>query len=147
MLGRITLTLARSPEHPDGDPWQGYEITAPLDATGRLDPAGWALQRELCRVRRFRAGAADRYGWLIHRAGGAGGARWVIDYDDRSEEDDEEGYRLDKHVFEPGEYVSLRDEDGDLQAYKITAVRPVHGGKEKEAGGACTCGGGCCSRA
>jgi hypothetical protein len=46
----------------------------------------------------------------------------VIDYDDRREDDDEVGFRLNTHVFRPGEYVSLTDE-GELQTYRVVSVR------------------------
>jgi hypothetical protein len=60
---------------------------------------------------------------LIHRAGGAGGATWVIDYDESSSDDDEPGYRLDIHSFVPGEYVTIREQDG-AQTFRVEAVKP-----------------------
>jgi hypothetical protein len=51
-------------------------------------------------------------GRLLHRAGGAGGATWVIDYNDASSEDDETGYRFDRHSFVRGEYVTVTDRHG-----------------------------------
>ena len=39
----------------------------------------------------------------------------MIDYDDRRKDDDEVGFRFNTHVFRPGEYVSLTDEDGELR--------------------------------
>lgn len=123
MLSHITLHLARSPGHPEGSESDGYEITAPLDADGRLDPKVWHDQRGHCLVRRFKPGERSRQGRLVHRAGGPGGGTWVIDYDDRREDDDEVGFRLDTHLFRPGEYVSLADEDGELQTYRVVSVR------------------------
>jgi hypothetical protein len=125
MLYLITLHLARSREHPDGSSRHGYEITAPLDAQGQLDAAAWKSRKRSCRVRRFWAGEPARHGRLVHRAGGAGGATWLIDYDDRTEADDEEGYRLGTHRFAPGEYVSVRDDDGALHTFKVATVRAL----------------------
>ena len=123
MLSHITLHIARGPAHPEGSESDGYEITAPLDVEGRLDPKTWRDQRTHCLVRRFRPGEPTRQGRLVHRAGGSGGGTWVIDYDDRREDDDEIGFRLNTHVFRPGEYVSLTDEVGKLQTYLVTSVR------------------------
>jgi hypothetical protein len=125
MLQRITLHLGRCAAYPEGSDRHGYEITAPLDADGHVDPLAWQEQRELCRVRRFWAGEPDRHGWLVHRAGGSGGATWVIDYDDATSEDDETAYRLDKHRFAVDEYVSIRDADSDIQTFKVVGVRPA----------------------
>jgi hypothetical protein len=119
---RITLHLARSKEFPEGSATHGYEIVAPLDAAGRFDVAAWRENREHCRVRRFWYGEKDEIGRLVHRPGGAGGATWVFDYDPHETEDDEAGYRLGDHVFQPGEYVSVRDEDGVLHAFRVITV-------------------------
>jgi hypothetical protein len=67
----------------------------------------------------------DRYGMLVHRAGGAGGATWVIDYDPRRTTDDEPGYRLNQHRFVPGEYVSIQDEDEKLHTFQVVSARPI----------------------
>jgi hypothetical protein len=128
MLYRITLHLARSPEYPDGSARHGYEIFAPLDATGHLDQVAWAQARDHCRVRRFWAGEPDRHGRLIHRSGGAGGATWLVDYDDRSSDDDETAYRLSTHVFAAGEYVSIRDQDGEVHTFAVKNVQPLNTG-------------------
>lgn len=125
MLQRISLHLGRTASHPEGSDRDGYEITAPLDAEGRLDADEWRAEREKCRVRRFRPGEPDRHGWLLHRAGGDGGASWGVDYDDASAEDDEVGYKLDRHRFTIGEYVSIREQNGDFQPYRVVAIRPL----------------------
>jgi len=125
MLQRISLHLGRTAAHPEGSSQDGYEITAPLDAQGRLLADEWHGEREKCRVRRFRAGEPDRHGWLLHRAGGEGGASWGIDYDEASNEDDEVGYKLDRHHFTLGEYVSIREQHGDFQPYKVAAIHPA----------------------
>jgi len=38
MLQLVTLHLARSSEFPRGSAERGYEIVAPVDASGHLDP-------------------------------------------------------------------------------------------------------------
>jgi hypothetical protein len=122
-LSKISLQLARCREFPEGNPRDGYEIVAPLDETGRLGTEAWHAQRNYCRVRRLAPAGATRHGRLLHRAGGAGGASWVFDYDDRSEADDEGGFRLDCHRMAPGQYVSIKDSNGHLRTYAVMAAR------------------------
>jgi hypothetical protein len=126
VLYRITLHLARSKGYPEGSASRGYEILAPLTSKGRLDSDTWRELRDHCRVRRFWTGEPDYNGRLVHRAGGAGGATWLIDYDDRSADDDEAGYRLDTHTFTPGEYVSIKDDDGDLHTFVVVGLQAVN---------------------
>ena len=120
MFKRITLHLARCKEFPEGSARHGYEIVAPLDAGGHLDAAAWKEERARCHVRRF-WGDDTEEGFLAHRRGGDGGATWRIDYDLNSTDDDEEGWRLGTHTFNLGDYVSIRDADGDLRTFQVTA--------------------------
>jgi hypothetical protein len=122
---RIRLNLARSKEFPGGSSRHGYEFVAPLDATGHIDPELWRRHREHCGVRRFWQGEADQVGRLVHKPGGKEHSRWVFDYDDAAEEDDEAGYRFAAHPFVPGEYVSIRDEDGDMHTFQVVSVEPA----------------------
>lgn len=125
MLHHITLHLARSKEFPEGSAQHGYEITAPLNEEGRLDQEEWMRHRAHCRVRRFWENEADRQGVLVHRPGGAGGATWMIDYDQNRFGDEEAGYRLNQHRFVQGEYVTIQDEDEKPYTFQVVAVRPV----------------------
>lgn len=123
MLQRITLHLARTPEYPEGSATHGYEIVAPLDEGGHLDAHAWHNERARCHVRRFWPGEPDRVGRLVHRAGGSGGATWVIDYDGGSMNDrEEEGYHLNTHRFVEGEYVSICHHGGEPIPYKVAAL-------------------------
>lgn len=124
-LRRIRLHLARSAEFPEGSARHGYELIAPLDAAGHIDAAAWRARRSACTVRRFWAGEPLREGRLLHRAGGAEGATWVFDYDLRRHDDDEAGYRFGDHAFVTGDYVSLREEDGEMHTFRIVAVEPA----------------------
>jgi hypothetical protein len=122
---RIRLNLARSKEYPGGSAKHGYEFVAPLDANGHIDSALWQQQRDHCRVRRFWNGEDDQVGRLVHKPGGAEHARWVFDYDVNRTDDDESGYRFGSHAFQPGEYVSIRDEDGDMHTFRVVSVEPA----------------------
>jgi hypothetical protein len=118
---RIRLNLARSKEFPTGSTRHGYEFVAPLDADGHIDPVLWDKHRERCGVRRF-WGGEEQLGHLVHKPGGSEHARWVFDYDNTAEEDDEAGYRFTAHAFRPGEYVSISDEDGELHTFLVVSV-------------------------
>jgi hypothetical protein len=122
---RITLNLARSKDFPSGSTCHGYEFIAPLDAKGHIDPHLWHEHREHCRVRRFWDGSDEQIGRLVHKPGGAEHARWVFDYDAEKTADDESGYRFGAHVFSPGEYVSVRDEHGELHTFRVVSVEPI----------------------
>ena len=124
-LKRITLNLARSKEFPQGSERYGYEFVAPLDSKGRIDVKAWKQHRDLCRVRRFAEDEDDQHGFLLYRSGGPEHGRWVFDYDQTAEYDDESGYRFGAHIFRPGEYVSIRDEGNELHTYQVVAVEPV----------------------
>lgn len=117
-LRRIRLELARDHEFPNGSSRHGYDVIAPLDDTGHLDPAEWRKARERCRVKRFWQGEADRLGHLVHRPGGS----WAFDYDITRRDDDEPGYKFATHRFAPGEYVSIREPDGTLRTFHIRSV-------------------------
>jgi hypothetical protein len=123
LLQRIKLHLARTPEYPEGSPSRGYEIIAPLDAQGHLDARAWHAERARCEVRRFWTGEPDRFGRLMHRPGGSGGATWTFDYGDRVGADaEEEGHHLNTHRFLEGEYVSIREHGGEPIPFKVESV-------------------------
>jgi hypothetical protein len=124
-LKRIRLNLARSKEFPAGSERHGYEFVAPLDDGGRIDAELWRKYRDHCRVRRFWEGEPDEAGRLVHKPRGPEHSRWVFDYDESAEEDDEAGYRFGAHPFVPGEYVSIRDEDGEMHTFRVVSVMPL----------------------
>jgi hypothetical protein len=118
-LKKIRLNLARTKDFPNGSILHGYEFFAPLDATGRIDADAWKATRGRCRVRRFWGGEAEDIGHLVHRPGGS----WAFRYTSGGEEDDEAGYRFGSHAFTVGEYVSIRDEDGDMHTFQVASVQ------------------------
>ncbi len=122
---RIRLNLARSKEFPQGSSRHGYEFVAPLDSNGHIDAELWKQHRDNCRVRRFWEGEADEYGLLVHQPGGKEHGRWVFDYDQTADTDDESGYRFGTHVFRPGEYVSIRSEEGEMHTFQVVTVEPA----------------------
>jgi hypothetical protein len=124
-IKRIRLELARSKEFPSGSRRHGYEFVAPLDETGHIDAKLWQQYRDHCRVRRFWEGEDEQLGRLVHKPGGAEHARWVFDYDLTRVDDDESGYRFGAHKFALGEYVSIKDEDGEMHTFQVASVQPA----------------------
>jgi hypothetical protein len=119
-LKSVRLNLARTKEYPDGSARHGYRFTAPLDADGHLDPAGWKKHRDRCRVVRFWGGEEEDIGHLVLH-----GTSWGFHYDLSGDEGDELGYRLGSHRFVPGEYVSIRDDEGELHTFTVVTVTDV----------------------
>jgi hypothetical protein len=124
VLKHIRMQLARSKEFPNGSSRRGYDLIVPLDKEGHIDPELWHSHRDACRVRRFWEDEDDAVGHLVHKPGGAEHAQWTFEYD-RTAEDEEAGYRFGLHAFQPGEYVSIRNEDGELHTFVVTSVVPV----------------------
>lgn len=123
-LKKIRLELARTPNHPEGSSNYGYEFVAPLDAAGHIDLDGYHHNRKRCTVHRFWAGQPDEHGLLHHTRGGTRGGRWVFDYDDDSD-DDEPLFKLDRHVFAEGEYLSITEHDGVQRTFRIAWIKPI----------------------
>jgi hypothetical protein len=122
-LKHIRLNLARSKEFPSGSSRHGYDLVAPLDENGHINPELWRKHQKECRVRRFWENEEDANGLLVHRPGGAEHARWMFDYG--AGEDDDAGYRFGAHVFAAGEYVSISDHGGELHTFQVTSVAPL----------------------
>ena len=116
-LKTIRLELARSHEFPEGSDRHGYVLKAPLTRAGQLDADAWKKQKELCSVRRFWGGAEER-GSLIR----TGGHRWAFSYVPERAEDDEPIFRLERHRFAPGEYVSITEHDGIQRTFRVASV-------------------------
>lgn len=125
ILKRIRLDLARSKDFPDGSARHGYEFVAPLDSSGHIDQEQWSKYRDNCGVRRFWAGEDDKTGRLVHKPGGAEHARWLFDYNPERRDDDEAGYRFGSHLFAPGEYVTIRDQDDESHTFRVVSVEPA----------------------
>ena len=122
LLRRVRLELARDHEFPDGSRDRGYDFIAPLDDGGRLVASAWKAVRERCRVRRFWPGEAEEVGHLVHKPGGA----WAFHYDIHGDPaHDETGFHLGTHVFKPGEYVSVKEQDGVLRTFRVISVREL----------------------
>jgi len=117
-LSHIRLELARTTEFPEGSAQHGYEFVAPLTGDGHIDAGAWRDSKEHCGVRRFWGGTKDEHGILRHVGHG-----WRFDYG--KENDDEPFFKLDKHNFVVGNYVSIREHDGVTRPFRVIEVEPV----------------------
>ena len=119
MLRRVRLELARDHEFPNGSSERGYDFIAPLDRQGHIDLKAWRELRDRCRVRRFWAHEREEVGHVVHKVG----KTWAFHYDIHGDPShDEAGYRFDSHAFLPGEYVSIKEQDGVLRTFLVKAV-------------------------
>lgn len=114
-LTRVILRLGRNPGFPEGDENYGYTIMAPLDADGWLDPTLWKANKEACTVRRFHPKDEAADGWLRHR-----GDNWYFWYDEEDEGPEEPVFKLGTHRLTTGEYVTVREGDGDVLTFRVT---------------------------
>lgn len=114
----IKLELARSKEFPEGSPLHGYLVRAPLRNDGHLDVEAWRKERDRCTVKRFWGDREEERGLLVHTAG----RRWAFSYVPGDDADDEPIFRLDSHVFKPGEYLSITEHDGIERTFKVVSI-------------------------
>ncbi len=119
LLRRVRLELARDPEFPEGSRERGYELIAPIDVEGHIVLDAWKQLRDRCRVRRFWTYEPEQVGHVVHKSGGA----WAFHYDIHGDPaHDEAGYRFERHAFIPGEYVSIKEQDGILRTFYVVSV-------------------------
>ncbi|MBU2168295.1 MAG: hypothetical protein KKF88_10700 [Alphaproteobacteria bacterium] len=119
-LTHIRLELAREPGSPAGNPQDGWDIVAMLDADGKLDADGCRKEADRLHVRRFEDNQTVATGTLRQGPGG----KWLLDL---APEDapDATGFRFGEERFVAGEYVSLINADGDPHPYVVARTAPV----------------------
>ena len=120
-LHKVTLNAARSKAFPEGSARHGYIFSAPLTEAGKIDAGGWKTHRGECSVRRFWGDEPEQRGLLMHRPGGHGGASWAFELGEALDRE-EAGFRFADHAFRAGEYVSLREAEGELTTFKVISV-------------------------
>ena len=119
MLRRVRLELARDHDFPNGSSERGYDFIAPLDRQGHIDLDAWQHLRDRCRVRRFWEHEGEQVGHIVHKRGRA----WAFHYDIHGDpSQDEAGFRFESHAFLPGEYVSIKEQDGVLRTFRVKSV-------------------------
>ena len=121
-MKQIRMELARDKDFPQGSRQHGYTLLAPLDNMDRIDAAEWKANREKCRVTRYWGSDEHEIGHLVRKPGGA----WAFHYDIHGNEDDDEtGYRFGDERFRPGEYVSIREQDGEMRTFRVITATDV----------------------
>jgi hypothetical protein len=120
LLRRVRNRLARDHEFPNGSSERGYDFIAPLDDNGHLVASAASPARAAaCAVW---PGEREEVGHLVHKPGGA----WAFHYDIHGDPaHDETGFHLDTHIFKPGEYVSVKEQDEVLRTFRVISVREV----------------------
>jgi len=121
-LRKVTLNAARSKEFPEGSIRHGYDFVAPLTDESHIDLEAWKQHRGECFAHRFWGGEPSLRGLLVHRAGGRGGSTWSFEWNKGARNQEEEGFRFGDHAFKIGEYVSVREEDGELLTFRVVSV-------------------------
>ncbi len=121
-MKHIRMELARDGDFPQGSRQHGYILVAPLDNMDRIDAAEWKDNRKKCRVTRFWGDKEHEVGHLVRKPGGA----WAFHYDIHGNEDDDDtGYRFGDERFRPGEYVSIREQDGEMRTFRVITATEV----------------------
>lgn len=118
----IRLELARTQEFPEGSADHGYQLRVPLDLKWHLDEQLWRDHKDKATVHRFWSGEADQYGRLIHTRH----RTWAFSYAP-GEDDDTPLFHLEDHLLKAGEYVSIREHNGETAPFKVVEVRPLIG--------------------
>jgi hypothetical protein len=93
-----------------------------LTEDGHINREAWRSHRGECFAHRFWGDEPALRGLLVHRAG-PGGSTWAFEWKEGApHQEEEEGFRFGDHAFKVGEYVSLREEDGDLLTFRVVSV-------------------------
>lgn len=117
-MPRVTLVLAAGPGFPNGSEDHRYEFDAVLDAHGQLDDAAWRADPAAWAALRERPGEPPRPGDVQHDAE----TGWSLRFDST-----ETGRELSEPLLvtgplRPGEYVTLRAEDGRDVSYRVVNI-------------------------
>jgi hypothetical protein len=117
MQRTVRIELARTKEYPEGSASHGYEFRVPATADGHIDAVAWRANRKLWTVRRFWKGEEDQHGRLIHTRHGT----WAFSYAP-GEDDDTPFFHLEGHLLKLGEYVSIREHEGETLPFRVVAI-------------------------
>ena len=115
----VTLVLAGGPGFPAGSADHRYEMEVTLDAASQLDAKAWHEDPRPWPVRRFRPGEPIRPGDVQHDPE----TGWSLRFDPVGEA----GTELTEPIvsagtLRPGEYATIRAEDGRDFAYRVVSV-------------------------
>ncbi len=114
----IRLELARSAKFVSGDRNRGYILRAPLTKDGVLDVEKWRESKKDAVVRKFWGDEEDHIGHLIHTRHNT----WAFSYEP-GEDDDTPFFHLETHKLDPGEYVSIKEQNGETLTYRVVSIQ------------------------
>ncbi len=114
----VTLVLASGPGFPAGSEGHRYEFEALLDGNGQPDAEAWHRDPQPWPARRFRPGEAMRGGDVQHDAE----TGWSLRFDSTAEGRELNEPLLVTGPLRPGDYVTLRAEDGRDYSYRVVGV-------------------------
>ncbi|MDE8652023.1 hypothetical protein [Novosphingobium album (ex Liu et al. 2023)] len=117
----VRLTLARTPEYPEGSQEHAYELTVPLRSDGQIDTDAFARSPAHATVQRVWPGQGVKRGAILKKRGG-----WAFSYEP-GDADDEAVFHLENHPLAAGNYVTLTGPDGEALPYRIATIRPLSG--------------------
>lgn len=115
----IRLTLARTPEFPEGSSEHAYQLVLPLTEDGLVDQAAFDRMPARATVQRLSPAQAVQRGAILKREG-----RFAFSYAP-GDADDEDVYHLENHRMREGEYITLTEPDGDRMPYRVVSVREM----------------------
>jgi hypothetical protein len=115
----IRLELGRTKGFPEGSPSHAYVLHLPLDGEGHIDRHAWEQDKPRATVRRLWPGEPDQHGHVIHTRHQA----WAFSYEP-GEDDDEPIFHLETHPLKLGEYITIRETDGESLPFKVVSARP-----------------------
>jgi hypothetical protein len=109
----IRLELARTQNLPEGSAAHAYILRLPLEANGLIDRAAMKHPSESPIVHRMWPNEHDRNGVIISQRGG-----WAFSYEE-GDADDEGLFHLEHHPIKMGEYLTIREVDGESLPFKV----------------------------
>jgi hypothetical protein len=119
MLTKVRLEIARCPEFPEGSAKHGYLLTLPLDESGALETGHGQHVASRCHFERFWNGEQLEVGHIERHGHG-----WTLAFD--GVEDDaaarEPIFKAEGHRFLPGDYLSIKERDGQLRTFRVAAT-------------------------
>lgn len=131
-LHRVHMQAARSDAFPNGSKAHSYDFVVPLTDDHKLDPTAWEKHQQDCWVHRVWGDEPDQRGLLLHSPNG-----WEVDFQSTAPTDTsttpgtDSFFKLADHVIAEGEYLSILEQDDEMQTFLIVSVHPYLSGGGK----------------
>lgn len=112
-MTKLTMLLAKGPDHPEGDLDDSLVVRLALNPQGQIDPDAYEDDPMPWLVTRSQPGQDDRQSELIRLDEG-----WALQ---TLASEDDPLWTFEGHVFRPGELVRLVRPDGEELLFRIVA--------------------------